>query len=94
MPPLEEGPEIQQLGSGRYAFWAGRHKYTISTTLDEQSFKRDVESVRALIDMFPQNLSQDERLFLSLMALTHQMQELGLRAEEISKKFEGGGASD
>lgn len=93
MAPLEESSEIQPLGDGRYAFWAGRHKYTIATSLDEKSFRRDVESVRALIDIFPQNLSQDERLFLSLMALTHQMQELGVRTEEMIKKFDGGGAT-
>ena len=90
---MEENSEIQPLGDGRYVFWAGKHKYTIATTLDVESLSRDVQSVRALIDMFPQNISQDERLFLALIALTHQMQELGLRAEELTRKFEGGETS-
>lgn len=91
---MDETSEIQSLGEGRYSFWVGRQKYTLTTKLKAESLKRDVGSARALVEMFPQNLSQDERLFLALMALTHQMQELGLRAEEMKNKFQGHNGGD
>lgn len=84
---MDETHEIKSLGDGKYSFWIGRQRYTLTTKLEAARFFRIVESARELVEAFPPNLSQDERLFLALMALSHQVEELGLRIGEISDKF-------
>ena len=94
---MDETREIKSLGDGKYSFWIGRQRYTLTTKLDAARFFRIVENVTIAyamgVDGFPQNLSQDERLFLALMALSHQMEELSRRIDEISAEF-GGRDSD
>ena len=84
---MDETHEIKYLGDGKYSFWIGRQRYTLTTKLEAARFFRIVESARELVEAFPPNLSQDERLFLALMALSHQVEELSLRIGEISDKF-------
>ncbi|WP_455598230.1 hypothetical protein [Cloacibacillus sp.] len=84
---MDETHEIKSLGDGKYSFWIGRQRYTLTTKLEAVRFFRIVESARELVEAFPPNLSQDERLFLALMALSHQVEELSLRIGEISDKF-------
>ncbi|ANZ45376.1 MULTISPECIES: hypothetical protein [Cloacibacillus] len=84
---MDETHEIKSLGDGKYSFWIGRQRYTLTTKLEAARFFRIVESARELVEAFPPNLSQDERLFLALMALSHQVEELSLRIGEISDKF-------
>ena len=90
---MDETREIKSLGDGKYSFWIGRQRYTLTTKMDAARFFRIVENAWALVEAFPQNLSQDERLFLALMALSHQMEELSRRIDEISAEF-GGRDSD
>ena len=84
---MDETHEVKSLGDGKYSFWIGRQRYTLTTKLEAARFFRIVESARELVEAFPPNLSQDERLFLALMALSHQVEELSLRIGEISDKF-------
>ncbi|WP_455965175.1 hypothetical protein [Cloacibacillus porcorum] len=84
---MDETHEIKSLGDGKYSFWIGRQRYTLTTKLEAARFFRIVESARELVEASPPNLSQDERLFLALMALSHQVEELSLRIGEISDKF-------
>ncbi|MCD8163887.1 MAG: hypothetical protein LUE09_10805 [Synergistaceae bacterium] len=84
---MDETHEIKSLGDGKYSFWIGRQRYTLTTKLEAARFFRIVESAMELVEAFPPNLSQDERLFLALMALSHQVEELSLRIGEISDKF-------
>lgn len=84
---MDETHEIKSLGDGKYSFWIGRQRYTLTTKLEAARFFRIVESARELAEAFPPNLSQDERLFLALMAFSHQVEELSRRVGEISDKF-------
>ncbi|MDO5115355.1 MAG: hypothetical protein Q4D58_04590 [Synergistaceae bacterium] len=86
---MDEGSEIKSLGEGRYSFWIGRQRYTLSTKLEAARFCRVVDTVRELVDGFPSNLSQDERLVLALMAFSHKLDELGERVDELAGRFGG-----
>ncbi len=87
---MDEFNEIKSLGDGRYSFWVGRQRYTLSTKLAPERFFRLAESVSALVAGFPPNLSQDERLVLALMALAFRLEEAGERAEGLCSEFGGG----
>ena len=56
---MDETREIKSLGDGKYSFWIGRQRYTLTTKLDAARFFRIVENAGALVEAFPQNLSQD-----------------------------------
>ena len=84
---MDETHEIKSLGDGKYSFWIGRQRYTLTTKLEAARFFRIVESAREMVESFPPNLSQDERLFLALMAFSHQVEELSRHVGEISDKF-------
>lgn len=92
---MDETSEIRSLGEGRYSFQMGRQFYTLATKLDEKRFFRVVENARSFLEGLPSNLSQDEILFLGLMAQSYQMEELSTRIEgiiaELGKKTEEGG---
>jgi hypothetical protein len=85
---MSETPEIRNLGDGRYSFLVGRHLYSLTTQLDEESFRRVVEGVQNLVASFPPSLSQDERLFLSLMAMSHRFEELRKSIERVVGSIE------
>ena len=85
---MDETRDIKSLGDGKYSFWVGRQRYTLTTKLDAARFFRIVESAREQVEACPANLSQDERLFLALMALSHRVEELNSRIYEISAKFD------
>ncbi|MBQ9882105.1 MAG: hypothetical protein IJM42_05820 [Synergistes sp.] len=86
---MDDIREIKSLGDGRYTFWIGRGKYTLSTKIDSARFLRIVETVGAVADAFPQNLGQDERLVLSLLALGNRVEELNERIAALNEKFGG-----
>lgn len=88
---MDGSSEIKALGEGRYSFWLGRQRYTLSTKLESERFCRIVENVRKLVDGFPNNMSQDERLVLALMSLALRMEYLGDRAENLCREFGGDG---
>ena len=85
---MEERPdEILSAGDGRYSFRVGRQRYSIATKLDEAHFKRVAERVRSMVEQFPQNFSQEEMLFLSLMAVSNEIVELEEKIEALAKKY-------
>ena len=85
---MEETHEIKSLGGGKYSFLIGLRRYTLTTRLESARFKHIVEEARELVGEFPNDLSQDERLFLALMALLHKTEELRNRMEALSAKFD------
>ena len=81
---MDETPGITNLGDGKYSFFVGRQRYTLTTPLSEERFTRIVLAVQSLVSSFPQNLSQDDRLFLALMSLGNELDETRERLESIA----------
>ncbi len=79
--------EIVKLDEGKYSFFVGREKYTLNTPLKEDEFRRVVSCVQELVASFPANLSQDERLFLALISLSHKLDVLGCRVSLLADKI-------
>ena len=80
---MDETSAITNLGDGKYSFFVGRQRYTLTTPLSEERFSRIVSAVQSLVSSFPQNLSQDVRLFLALMSLGNELDETQVRLESI-----------
>ncbi|MCE5202170.1 MAG: cell division protein ZapA [Synergistaceae bacterium] len=83
---MDEAAGVRKLGDGKYTFIVGRQRYTLTTPLDEERFARVVFDVQAIVDSFPLNLSQEDRLFLALMSLSNQMDEVCCRLEMLTQK--------
>lgn len=79
----EETTGIRSLGEGRYNLRVGRQRYTIATKLSEERFVQLAESVQRLVDGFQSNLSQDERLFMAVMTLVLEADEIAARTEKL-----------
>ena len=47
---MDETHEIKSLGDGKYSFWIGRQRYTLTTKLEAARFFRIVESARELVE--------------------------------------------
>ena len=88
---MDDFNEIKSLGGGRFSFWAGRQKYTVTTKLEPERFRAVAESVGHLVASFPPNLSQDERLVLALMTLAFRVDEMGARLDKLCADLSGGG---
>ncbi len=84
---MDDLNEIKSLGEGRYSFWVGRQKYTLTTKLEPARFRRIAEGVSSLVAEFPLHLSQDEKLFLALMSLAFQIEDLGGRVDSLCAEF-------
>ena len=84
---MDELNEIKSLGEGRYSFWVGRQKYTLTTKLEPERFRRIAEGVNSLVADFPSNLSQDERLVLALMSLAFRLEDMGERVGGLCAEF-------
>ena len=80
---MDETSAITNLGDGKYSFFVGRQRYTLTTPLSGERFCRIVSAVQSLVSSFPQNLSQDDRLFLALMSLGNELDETQVRLESI-----------
>ena len=87
---MGEMREIIKLDEGKYSFFVGREKYTLNTPLEEEEFRRVVSCVQELVATFPVNLSQDERLFLALISLSHKLDVLGCRVSLLAEKIDAG----
>ena len=85
---MDDFNEIKSLGGGRFSFWVGRQKYTLTTKLEPARFRVIAESVGRLVGSFPPNLSQDERLVLALMTLAFSIEELGERITHLCELME------
>ena len=81
---MDETSAITNLGDGKYSFFVGRQRYTLTTPLSEERFSRIVSAVQSLVSSFPQNLSQDDRLFLARMSLGNELDETRERLESIA----------
>lgn len=91
---MDETSAITNLGDGKYSFFVGRQRYTLTTPLSEERFSRIVSAVQSLVSSFPQNLSQDDRLFLALMSLGNELDETQARLESIIQDTSRKDASD
>ncbi len=79
--------EIRNLGDGKYSFFVGRQRYTLTTRLDEERFFSVVRNVQSTVEQYPASLCQDERLFLALMSLSFNFEELHRKTETLLAKF-------
>ena len=52
-------PEIKNWGEGKYSFFVGRQRYTLTTQLDEERFISVVKNVKAAVSQYPSSLCQD-----------------------------------
>lgn len=86
----DEASEILNLGGGKFTFLVGNQRYTLTTPLSEERFTRVVSNIQALVSSFPRNLSQDERLFLSVMLLANKLDEVETRIQSLTDSAAGG----
>ncbi len=91
---MDEAPEILNLGEGKYSFLVGRHRYTLTTPLDEERFVRIVTTIQDLVNTLPPTLTQDERLFLALMSMSHQFEDMRSRIGSLIDKISDGKAEN
>lgn len=84
---MDETLEIRSIGEGKYSFLIGRQRYTLTTPLDEECFVRVVKTIQDLVGTMPPALTQDERLFLALMSLSHKLEELQNKIDSLVEKF-------
>ena len=80
--------EIKKTDDGKYSFVVGRQRYTLSTALEEQLFSSVVRTVQEAVSSFPPQLSQEERLFLALMSISHKNIDVALKLEQLLKRLE------
>lgn len=76
---MNETPEVRCVGEGKYSFVVGRNRYTLISKLREDDFLRVVSTVQRLVSSFPAGMSQEERLFLSLMVAAYTLDDTQLR---------------
>lgn len=86
---MDEAPEIRNLGQGKYSFLVGRQRYTLTTQLEEESFLRVVSTIQNLVNSFRPTLSQDERMFLALMSMSHQLDNVSSRITILTENLCG-----
>lgn len=86
---MDDFNEIKSLGGGKFSFWVGRQKYTVTTKLEPERFRLIAESVGKLVANFPPNLSQDERLVLALMTLAFRVDEMEERVDKLCAGLDG-----
>lgn len=80
--------EIKKTDDGKYSFVVGRQRYTLSTALEEQLFSSVVRTVQEAVSSFSPQLSQEERLFLALMSISHKNIDVALKLEQLLKRLE------
>jgi len=84
---VDEIPEIRSIGDGKYSFLIGRQRYTLTTPLDEECFVRVVTTIQDIVKTLPPALTQDEKLFLALMSLSHKLEETQNKIVSLINKF-------
>ncbi|NLV82046.1 MAG: hypothetical protein GXZ18_03425 [Synergistaceae bacterium] len=85
---MEDMSDIKKLDDGKYSFVVGRQRYTLSTPLKEEHFSRVVRTVQDVVSSFPPHLSQEERLFLGLMAISNETANIALKLEKLVNTLE------
>jgi len=80
---MTDVPEVKNLGKGKYSFIVGKHSYAMTTQLAEEDFKRLVVSVQKVVAEYPPYLNQDERLIMSLMSVSHKLEQLQGRLDAV-----------
>lgn len=84
---MDKFEEIRDLGQGRYSFFIGVHQYTLTTPMERERFARVISKVQQLVDSFPAHLSQDQRLFLSLLTMVSKVDRLEIKIETLADKL-------
>jgi len=79
--------DIRDLGEGKYSFYIGVHQYTLTTRIPKDRFLRIVSRIQELVDSFPQQMSQDERMLMSLMTVVNQMDKLSGSISNLTEKI-------
>lgn len=79
--------EIRETATGHYAFFIGVHQYTLATPMDKERLARIVHKIQKLVDSFPANMTQDERLFLSLITVMNRLDKLEIKISDASSKI-------
>lgn len=78
--------ELKNLGNGKYSFIVGKLTYTMTTQLEEEDFKKLVVNVKNLVAKYPPYLNQDERLIMALMSVSHKLEELQGKLDDVIKQ--------
>lgn len=91
---MTDVPEVKNLGNGKYSFIVGKHSYTMTTQLAEEDFKRLIASVQKIVAEYPPYLNQDERLIMSLMSVSHRLEQLQARLDAAVSGALAGGFMD
>lgn len=68
--------EVREIEHGKYTFFIGVHQYTLSTSIDKERFTRIIKKIQQLVDSFPQIMSQEDRLLLSLMTSVNELDKV------------------
>ena len=89
---MYEALEIRSFGEGKYSFLVGRQRYTLTTPLEEERFVRIVSAIQELVSTFPPALTQEDRLFLALMAFSHQLDDIKCRLACITEGIKESGS--
>ncbi len=84
---MDKFGEIFQIEPGRYSFFVGVHQYTLATPMEKERLVRIVSEVQQIVDSYPAHLTQDQRLFLSLMQVVSKLDRLELKITGVSSKI-------
>ena len=84
---MDKFEEIIQTSPGHYAFFIGVHQYTLATPMEKERVIRVVTKIQQLVDSFPAHMTQDQKLFLSLMTVMSKVDRLELKLNDISSKI-------
>lgn len=80
--------EIKKTEDGKYSFVVGRQRYTLSTPLEENFFCSIVRTVQDAVSSFSPQLTQEERLFLALMSISHKSNSIANKVEKLIEHLE------
>ncbi|MGI6442872.1 MAG: cell division protein ZapA [Synergistaceae bacterium] len=80
--------EIKKTEDGKYSFVVGRQRYTLSTPLEENFFCSIVRTVQDAVSSFSPQLTQEERLFLALMSISHKSNSIALKLKGLIDNIE------
>ena len=84
---MDKFEEIREIAPGRYSFFIGVHQYTLATPMEKERVVQIVSKIQQLVESFPAHMTQDQRLFLSLMTVVTKLERLDAKICDISSKI-------
>jgi hypothetical protein len=84
---MDKIEEIREISDGKYSFYIGVHQYTLTTPIPKDRFLRIVSRVQDLVDSFPPQMSQDERLLMALLTVANQMDKVFESISDLAEKI-------